>query len=171
MTDLVRRQVLIGTLAATAATVTGSRAAQSSEISVIAANAVKDAYATLVSAFELSSGHKVATTWAGTESATRRVLAGEVYDIVIVGSRNIDQLIAAGKLAVGSRADFAKSRVGVAVRTGLPRPDVSTGEAVRAAVLAAGSVAYSAGPSGAYIAELFRTMGIAEQIAAKVRQP
>ncbi|MFX6743227.1 substrate-binding domain-containing protein, partial [Acinetobacter baumannii] len=68
-------------------------------------------------------------------------------------------------------ADFAKSRVGVAVRTGLPRPDVSTGEAVRAAVLAAGSVAYSAGPSGAYIAELFRTMGIAEQIAAKVRQP
>lgn len=172
MTELARRQILIATLAAAATTVAGSHAAaQSTEIRVIAANAVKDAYVTLVAAFEMASGHKVATTWAGTESATRRVMAGEAYDIVIIGSRSIDQLIAAGKLAPGSRSDFATSRVGVAVRAGLPRPDVSTSEAVKAAVLAAGSVAYSAGPSGAYIAELFRTMGIAERVASKVRQP
>lgn len=171
MTVFIRRHVLIGSLAAAVATATRSHAAQSAAISVIAANAVKDAYVTLVAAFEMASGHKVATTWAGTEGATRRVMAGEAYDVVIIGSRNIDQLIAAGKLAPGSRADFATSKVGVAVRSGLPRPDVSTSEAVKAAVLAAGSLAYSAGPSGAYIAELFQTMGIAERIASKVRQP
>src|SRR5439155_23586051 len=83
-------------------------------------------------------------------------------DLVIVGSDNIDQLIAAGKLVAGSRADFAKTGIGVAVLAGLPKPDVSTSDAVKAAVLAAKSVVYSAGPSGAYIGELLKKLGIAE---------
>jgi molybdate transport system substrate-binding protein len=94
-----------------------------------------------------------------------------VYDVVIIGSDNIDQLIAAGKLAAGSRADFAKTGIGMAVRAGLPKPDVSTSEAVKVAVLAAQSIVYSAGPSGAYIGELVKKMGIAEQVASKVKQP
>ena len=138
---------------------------------MIVANAVKDAYVELVSAFEKSSGHNVATTWAGTESATKRVSSGEVFDIVIIGSGNIDRLIADGKLAGGSRIDFAKSGVGVAVRAGLPKPDVSSSEAVKSAVLAAGSVAYSAGPSGAYVGQLFKKLGIADQVAPNVKQP
>ena len=84
--------------------------ANSAEIKVIAANALKDGYTELVAAFEKSSGHKVVTTWAGTENATKRVSDGEAYDLVIIGSKNIDQLIAAGKLATGSRADFAQNR-------------------------------------------------------------
>ena len=145
--------------------------AQSAEIKVIAANALKDGYTQLVASFEKSSGHRVVTTWTGTVNATRRVGGGEIYDLVIIGSSNIDQLIAAGKLIAGSRADFAKTGVGVAVRAGLPKPDVSTSDAVRAAVLNAKSVAYSAGPSGAYIVELLKKMGIAEQVATKVKQP
>lgn len=145
--------------------------AQSTEIKVIAANALKGGYVDLVATFEKSSGHKVITTWAGTVNATKRVRDGEVYDLVIIGSDNIDQLIAAGKLAAGSRADFAKTGVGVAVRAGLPKPDVSTSDAVRAAALGAKSIAYSAGPSGAYIGELLKKMGIAEQVAARIRQP
>jgi molybdate transport system substrate-binding protein len=144
---------------------------QSAEIKVIAANALKDGYSQLVASFEKTSGHKIMTTWTGTVNATKRVGDGEVYDLVIIGSSNIDQLIAAGKLVAGSRADFAKSGVGVAVRAGLPKPDVSTSDAVRTAVLNAKSVAYSAGPSGAYIVELLRQMGIAEQVAAKIKQP
>lgn len=144
---------------------------QSAEIKVIAANALKDGYTQLVASFEKSSGHKVVTTWTGTVNATRRVGDGEIYDLVIIGSANIDQLIAAGKLAAGSRADFARTGIGVAVRAGLAKPDVSTIDAVRAAVLNAKSVAYSAGPSGVRIAELLKKMGIAEQIAGKVRQP
>jgi molybdate transport system substrate-binding protein len=103
------------------ATVVGlvPQVAQSAEIKVIAANALKDGYAELVASFERSSGHKIVTTWTGTVNATKRVSGGEIYDLVIIGSSNIDQLIAAGELVVGSRADFAKTGVGVAVRAGL----------------------------------------------------
>jgi molybdate transport system substrate-binding protein len=158
------------TLAAAAITLC-SQVVQSAEIKVIAANAVKSGYADLVSDFEKLSGHKVTTTWTGTVNATKRVSDGEVYDLVIVGSSSIDQLIGAGKLAQGSRADFAKSGVGVASRTGWAKPDVSTTEAVKAAVLAADSIVYSAGPSGAYVGELLKKLGIAEQVASKVKQP
>lgn len=148
-----------------------AQAAQSAEIKVIAANAVKEGYTEIVAAFEKSSGHKIITTWAGTVNATKRVNDGELYDLVIVGSDNIDQLIAAGKLAAGSRSDFAKTGIGVAIRAGLPKPDISTGDAIKAAVLAATSVVYSAGPSGAYIGELLKKLGIAEQVASRVKQP
>jgi molybdate transport system substrate-binding protein len=145
--------------------------AQSAEIKVIAANAVKDGYSSLAESFEKSSGHKVATTWTGTVNAAKRVSAGEVFDLVIIGSDHIDKLVAEGKLVAGSRADFAKSGVGAATRAGLPKPDISTMEALRTAVLNAGSVAHSAGPSGAYVAQLLKTMGVAEKIASKVKQP
>lgn len=164
------RKILSKSLLAIAAVALCAQAARSAEIRVIAANAVKEGYTELVSSFEKSSGHTVKTTWAGTVNATKRVNDGEVYDLVIVGSDNIDQLIKGGKLAAGSRADFAKTGIGVAVRAGLLKPDISTNDALRSAVLAAGSVVYSAGPSGAYIGELLRKLGIAEQIAAKVKQ-
>jgi molybdate transport system substrate-binding protein len=146
-------------------------AARSAEIKVIAANAIKDGYARLVDDFQRSTGHTVVTTWTGTVNATRRVNDGEVHDLVIIGANNVDQLIATGKLAAGSRADIAKTGIGIAIRTGLPRPDVSTSDAVKDAVLAAGSIVYSAGPSGAYVGELLKKMGVAEQVASKVRQP
>ena len=71
-----------------------------SEIKVIAANAIKEGYSELVSAFQKSSGHKVITTWTGTVNATKRINDGEVYDLVIVGSDNIDQLIRSEKLTL-----------------------------------------------------------------------
>jgi molybdate transport system substrate-binding protein len=149
----------------------GIDAAQAAEVKVMAANAVREAYLELASDFEKSTGHKVTTIWGGTEGVTKRISGGEVVDIVIIAAPNIDRLIAEGKLASGSRADFAKAGVGVAVRTGLPQPDISSAEAVKRAVLAASSVAYSSGPSGFYVADLFKRMGITDQIKDKVRQP
>lgn len=145
--------------------------AHGAEIKVLAANAVKEPFLELAAAFERSSGHKVAATWSGTAGITKRVAGGEVVDIVIVGGANIDKMIQAGSLAAGSRADFAKSGVGIAVRAGLPKPDISSAEAVKKAILHAASIAYSSGPSGLYIAELFKRMGIAEQVKDKLRLP
>jgi len=144
---------------------------QAAEVKVMAANALKDAYLELVPAFEKATGHKVTTVWSGTEAIARRVAAGEAVDVVLVAAPSVDRLIAAGRLAPGSRTDFAKSGVGVAVRAGLPRPDISSGQALKRSVLAAGSIAYSSGPSGFYLEELFKRMGIADQIAHKVKQP
>jgi len=154
-----------------AAVVLGMSTAHAADVKVMASNAVKEPLLELVSAFETSSGHRVTMIWGGTEGLAKRVSGGEVVDLIIIATPNIDQLIVDGKLVRGSRADFAKSGVGVAVRTGLPRPDISSGEAVKRAVLAANSVAYSSGPSGFYLADLFKKMGIADQIKDKVKQP
>lgn len=149
----------------------GVSAAQAVEVKVMAVNALKEAYVELVAAFEKTSGHTVTTVWGGSESIAKRVSDGEVVDIVFNSAINIDKLILAGKLVPGSRADFAKSGVGVAVRSGLPKPDISSSDAVKRAVLAAPSVVYSSGPSGFYVADMFKKMGIADQIKDKVKQP
>ena len=148
----------------------GATTAQAAEITVIASPAVKEVVIELIPAFEQASGHKVTMIWDGTEAITKRIGGGEVVDIVLIAAPNIDKLIAEGKLVAGSRVDVAKSGIGVAVRAGLPKPDISSGEAVKNAVLAAKSVAYSSGPSGLYLADLFKKMGIADQIKDKVKQ-
>ena len=148
----------------------GATMARAGEIKVLASAAVREPVFELIPAFEKASGHKVTTIWAGTEAITKRISDGEVVDIVLIAAPNIDKLIAQGKLVAGSRADVAKSGIGVAVRSGLPKPDISSGEALKNAVLAAKSVAYSSGPSGFYLAELFKKMGIADQIKDKVKQ-
>lgn len=153
-----------------AAMVIGTTTAHAAEIKVIASAAVKEVVLDLIPAFEKSSGHKVTTIWAGTEAITKRISGGEVVDIVLIAAPNIDKLISEGRLVAGSRADVVKSGIGVAVRAGLPKPDISSGEAVKKAVLAAKSVAYSSGPSGSYLADLFKKMGIADQIKDKVKQ-
>lgn len=145
--------------------------ASAAEIKLVAANAVKGALADLVSAFETASGHTVSIVWTGTEAATKRISDGEAVDVVIIGASNIERLITQGRVSGSSRADIARSGVGIAVRSGLPKPDISTSEAVKTAVLAAKSIVYSTGPSGFYVAELFKRMGIADQIKDRVVQP
>lgn len=143
--------------------------AAADDIKVLAANAIKEGYAEIVGQFEKSSGHKVTTVFAGTVAASKRVQDGEIFDMVIIGSENIDQLIKSGHLA--DRVDFAKSGVGMAVRVGVEKPDIGSAEAVKAAVLASKTVAYSAGPSGAYVGELMKRLGLASQIEGRVQQP
>ncbi len=142
--------------------VIGLSKAHAAEVTVMAANAVKEPILELISAFERSSEHKITLIWGGTEGIAKRVNDGAAVDVVIIAAANIDKLSSDGKLVAGSRADFAKIGIGIAVRAGLPRPDISSGEAVKRAVLAAKSVAYSSGPSGFYIADMFKKMGIAD---------
>ncbi|SRR6266508_1121018 len=144
--------------------------AQATEIKVLASNALKEAYLELVPGFEKASEHKVVTTWSGTNDILKRMAAGETYDLVIMAGPAIDDLIKQGKIVPGSRVDLAKSGVGVAVRAGAPKPDISSGDALKRALLAAKSIAYSSGPSGVYIAGLFQRLGIADELKPKIKQ-
>lgn len=155
---------------ALAATMIGTGAAQAAEIRLIAAAATKDVVLELIPQFERSTGHEVTTVWGGTDAVTKRISGGEAADIVLIAAPNIDKLISEGRLVAGSRANVAKSGIGVAIRAGLPKPDISSAEAVKRAVLAVKSVAYSSGPSGFYLADLFNRMGIADEIKGKVKQ-
>jgi molybdate transport system substrate-binding protein len=113
---------------------------------------------------------KVEIEFIGGIEGARRVRAGERFDAVFLAYSAIDALMNSGCVVVGSRVDYAKSGVAVAVRKGATVPDISTAEGVRAAVLAAGRLGYSTGPSGVALAEMFRRWGIADEVATKVVQ-
>ena len=140
------------------------------EIKVMATAAFREAYLVLVPQFERASGHRVVTTWATTADIVNRVKAGEATDLAVMSGNAIDELIIAGKFARGSRVDIASSWVAMAVKYGAPQPDIHSAEAFKRAMLAAKSIAYSGGPSGVYLIGLFQRMGIADQLAPKVRQ-
>ena len=137
-------------------------------ITVMASAAFKEAYLELVPGFERASGHTVGNLWVPSVQMMARLKGGERVDLVILSAAALDELIQAGIIA--ERFDLARSGVGVAVRAGAPKPDISSGDAVKRAVLAAKGIAYSTGPSGIYLAGLFQRMGIADQIKHKVRQ-
>lgn len=144
--------------------------AGAAEIKVMASNAVKEAYSELIPAFEKESGHKVTVAWGGTIDLKKRIAAGEIADIVITPSGDIDEMIRDGKLAAGTRVDLVKSLIGVAVRRGAPKPDLSSGEGLKKSLLASKAIVISGGPSGYYLRDVFEKMGIAAAIKPKLTQ-
>ena len=151
-----------------ASVLTLSTMANAAEIRVLSSNAIKEAYLELVPQFEKASEHKVTTTWAPTVDIMKRMAAGETFDLVIMSADGIEKLIADGKL-VGSRTDLVKSGIGIAVRQGAAKPDVSSRDAVIKALRAAKSISYSTGPSGLYLAGLFERLGIADEVKPKLK--
>ncbi len=140
------------------------------EIKVMSSSAMKAALLELVPRFERATGHKVVASWIPGVDLMRRVKDGEAGDLVIMQASSIDELIKLGRIAPGSRVDLAKSGVGVAVRAGAARPDISSAAALERALLAAKSIAYSTGPSGVYLAGLCQRLGIADELQARLRQ-
>ena len=163
-----RRVVLSAVLAFVATGVAAVTQASAAEVKMIASNAVKEAYLQLVPQFEKASGHHVTVDWVGTGDIVRRIGGGEVADVVIGPSFTIDDLIKQGRLAPG-RVDVAKSIIGVALRPGAPKPDLSSGEGLKKSLLTAKSIILSGGPSGMYLAKLFARMGIADRIEGKTK--
>jgi molybdate transport system substrate-binding protein len=145
-------------------------AAGAVEIKVLSTQAPEQAYRELVPQFEKTSGHTVTTIFTGTLDVQKRIAAGESYDLIIMAGPAIDDFIKSGKIVPGSRVNIARSGVGVAVRAGAPRPDISSTEAVKRTLLAAKSVGYSTGPSGVYLTGLFQRLGVADQIKGKLKQ-
>jgi molybdate transport system substrate-binding protein len=143
---------------------------QGTEIKVMQSAAFKEAYLELAPQFERTTGHKLTTLWVPSVQMMPRLKGGETVDVVILSSSSLDELIEAGMIARESKVDLARSGVGVAVRAGAPRPDISSGDAVKRALLAAKGIAYSTGPSGIYMASLFDRWGIAEQLKPKLKR-
>lgn len=131
--------------------------------------ATRQVLADLATAWQERSGQQVAIESVGGVDAARRVAAGEAFDAVFLASDAIDKLLAAGH-AAGSRVDLMRSEVAVAVRRGSPRPDLSSEDAVRQAVLAAPTIGYSTGPSGTALLQLFERWGIADEVRQRTVQ-
>jgi molybdate transport system substrate-binding protein len=144
---------------------------QAADVKVLASTGVRDVVVALAADFERSTGNKVVGSWAGTVDVLKRLQGGEVVDLVILSGPDIDSLIAQGKIVPGSRTPLLRSEVGVCVKSGAPRPDISTPDAVKRTLLAAKSIGYSSGPSGVYLVGMFQRMGIADEMKAKSTVP
>jgi len=136
----------------------------SNQLTVLATPAIREAYNELVP-------RDVRTTWIGTAELAKRLGGGEVFDVVICTASLLEELAAAGKIRAGSRCDVARSGVGVAVKAGAAKPDFSSAQALKRTLLGARTIAISTGPSGVYLNELFRRMGLLEEIKPKFRLP
>jgi len=144
-----------------------SSVAQGAEVRLLASGALKDAYLELLPDFEKVSGHRVTAAWSSTTDIQKRVMAGEVADLVILGNAGTEELLKQGKLVGNTLALFAKSGIYVAVRSGAPIPDISSVDALTNSVLTARSVAYSEGASGTYLVGMFQRLGIYDQVRPK----
>ncbi len=142
------------------------------EIKVLSSTAMKPTLDAVSAEFERASGQTVTFDFAPSVQIARRVAAGEASDVIIATSQGIDDLMALQKVIAGTRADIASSVIGLAVRKGAPKPDISTLEGFRRAMLATKSIAMShpinGGPSGAHLAGVFERLGIAEALKPKL---
>ena len=121
--------------------------------------------------FERATGHKLDVAVDLPDPFLKRIAAGERFDILISTAGPIDALIAEGRLRKETRMTFARSGIGVEVRKGARKPDISSVEAFKRAVLDAKSIAYLRIGSGNYLHGVFQQMGIADSIAAKTTRP
>jgi molybdate transport system substrate-binding protein len=150
--------------------------ARGAEIKVVTSGAFTAAYLELVPEYERATHSKLVTEFGPSMGTTHnaipiRLERGEAIDVVIMAAPALADLIKQGKVRAGSRVDLVRSNIGMAVKAGAPKPDISTLEALKRTLLAAKSIAYSDSASGVYLStELFPKLGIADQIKDRTRK-
>jgi molybdate transport system substrate-binding protein len=166
------RKVALGVVAALS--LTGS--ADAAEVRVMISGGLTAAYNALVPEFERLTGNKVLTAYGPSMGTTVnaipvRLERGEPADVLIMVGYALGDLAKQGKVIADSRVDLVKSPIGVAVKSGAPKPDISSADAVKHALLAAKSIAYSDSASGVYVStEMFGKLGIADAMKDKARK-
>jgi molybdate transport system substrate-binding protein len=162
----------IGYCAVAAALIISTAPARAAEVDAMITTAMKAAVDELVPSFERASGNTLRIVYGPSGGLARRLNSSEAADLVIVESKVLDELVKQGKVAPG-RTDLARTAIGIAVRKGAPKPDVSSVEALKRALLAAKTIGHTA-PSGGgvtagHIEGVFEKLGITAEVAPKVR--
>ena len=151
-------------------------AAQAAEVHVMISGGLSAAYNALVPEFEKTTGNKVITAYGPSMGTTVNAIPvrlgrGEPADVLILVGYALDDLIKQGKAVAGSKVDLVNSKIGVAVKAGSAKPDISSADAVKQALLAAKSVAYSDSASGVYVStEMFDKLGIKDAMKDKAKK-
>jgi molybdate transport system substrate-binding protein len=147
--------------------------ALAADVKVVSSGGFSAAYKELAPQFEQKTGDKLITGWGPSMGTTKdavptRLARGEDIDVLIMVGYALTDLAKQGKVIPGSEVELARSNIGVAVKAGAPKPDISSAESLKQALLSAKSIAYSDSASGVYIQnEMFKKMGIADQVAGK----
>ncbi len=149
--------------------------AEAAELKVLSALAMRPVMEDLGPKFEHASGHKLTITFEGVGAVVKRIQDGEAADVVIIPRQGIESFVKDGKAAADNVTVIARSGIGVAVRKGGPRPDISSPEALKRTLLAAKSITYSdparGGASGVHFAKVLDPLGIATEMKTKTVFP
>lgn len=139
------------------------------QIRVLSSNGVRAVFEELLPRFERANGRRVVTEFGTTASIRQRIEKGDAFDVVIVTSEVIDDLIKTGIAARATRADLARSGIGVGIRKGTPRPDIRTPGALREALLGSKALTYAQdGASRVHIERMLERLGIAESMKPRI---
>jgi molybdate transport system substrate-binding protein len=168
--NIMSRHVLTAAAVGFGMIVSSLSAANAAEIRIISSNALKTVLQELAPAFEKATEHKLVFTWGAAVPLKAQIEKGEAFDLAVLTSSGIDDLIKQGKLVAATRANLATSGAGVAVRKGALKPDIGTVEAFKRALLNAKSVAYvEQGGTGIYLKQLLSRLGIADALKDKIK--
>jgi len=144
--------------------------AVAAELRVLSTHALEKVIEDVTPEFERTNGYKLTFGYDPANAIKRQIENGEQFDVVLITRGAIDDLTKQGKILPDSRVDLARSGLGVAVRKGLPKPDISTVEGFRTALVSAKSLVRSTeGTSGIYFEKLLGQIGIAEQMKSKIK--
>jgi molybdate transport system substrate-binding protein len=167
------RMTLLGLTVLSFAAMGATREAAAVEIKVLTAGAFKQVLLALVPDFEKQTGHKVIVENDTVGALTKRIEGGEVFDLAVLTPGAVNDLAGKGKFVSGSRQNLARVGVGVVVKDGTPKPDISSVDAFKKSLLAAKSVAYidpaAGGSSGIYVSGLLDKLGIGAEVKAKAK--
>jgi molybdate transport system substrate-binding protein len=151
-------------------------AAHAAEVRVMISGGLTAAYKVLVPEFERATGHTVMTAYGPSMGTTQnaipiRLERGEPADVLIMVGYALGDLVKQGKVIEDSRVDLVKSGIGVAVKSGAPKPDIASADTLKRALLAAKSIAYSDSASGVYVStEMFAKLGIADEMKDRAKK-
>src|SRR6478672_10871040 len=158
------------TLVAALALLLSVLAAHTAELKVLSGNGAKAAVRELCAQFEQATGNKVTVHFEVNADLKKKIEAGEAFDVAVLNPPVIEALIQAGKLVPGSRADIGRSGLGGALKIGAVKPDISSVEGFRRALIAAKAVAYPGkGASGVYFVSLLDRLGIRADMQGKLK--
>jgi molybdate transport system substrate-binding protein len=145
-------------------------AAMAAEVKVMAGGGMAGAFGELIPQFESATGHKISIQYGGGAALRKQIEAGEAFDLAIIDSHEVDDLITQGKIARDTRVDIVRVGLGVAVREGAPKPDISSVDAFKNTLLNAQSITYAAtGSTAMHLPKVLDRLGIAEQVKAKIK--
>jgi molybdate transport system substrate-binding protein len=165
----MKRSMFAAAIAALALALSGGLPAQAAEITVLGGMGVVSAIRDLAPAFEQKTGHKVIISQEQIPTMNEKIGSGAPADVAAIAPYAAAEWTAKGKIVAGTATNFAQAGVGVAVKAGAPKPDISTVAAFKAAMLAAKSIGYSRGGSGNVAARVMEKLGIADELKARTQ--
>lgn len=142
--------------------------AQSSELRVMASDGIKPAVNALLPKIEHVTGQRVTPEFNASKTLEQEIENGSVFDVAILTSNNIDDLVQQGKIAPGTKVDLARAGIGIGIRTGSPKPDIGTVDSLKKTLLNVKAIAFNpSGASSAIFKQVVERMGISEKVTPK----